>query len=191
MDDQTTGKTRFQTLPLGRKWCEAIQLEDGRQLLLRPIQPSDARTLQRSFQTLTPQEIRMRFMHPISELSGEYAKRLCSVDDQEGFALVVVEAKPPEEALIGAVARLAIDDAGHEAEFAIIVGRELRRLGLGRYLMQHLIAWAGEKGLKAIYGFILDENRPMLRLMNEMGFSVGPSDIDTGISLARYALDRN
>ena len=185
------GKTRFQALPLGRKWCEAIQLDDGRQFLLRPIQPSDARMLQRSFQTLTPQEVRLRFMHPMSELSGEYAQRLCSVDEQDGFALIVVEAQPPEEALIGAVARLAIDDAGHEAEFAIIVGRELRRIGLGRYLMQHLIGWAREQGLRAIYGFILNENSPMLRLMNEMGFSVGPCDMDTGISLARCPLDRN
>ncbi len=191
MGDQTMGTKRFQAMPLGRKWCEAIQLEDGGQLLLRPIQPSDAKMLQRSFQTLTPQEVRMRFMHPLTELSGEYAQRLCSVDDQEGFALIVVEVKPPEEALIGAVARLAVDDSGQEAEFAIIVGRQVRCLGLGRYLMQNLINWAQERSLKSIYGFILNENRPMLQLMNKMGFAVGPSDMDTGISLARYKLDQD
>ncbi len=179
----------FTSLSLGRPWCRAIELADGRRLLMRPIQTSDAPMLQQGFLTLTPQEIRMRFLHPLNELTAGYAERLCRVDPEKEFALVLVEARPPSEARIGAVARVVIDDDGREAEFAIIVGGEIRRFGLGRYLLEQLIEWCREQGLKSLYGFILKENQPMLGLVQEMGFGLGPSDQDTGVMLARLALN--
>lgn len=183
-----TATPGFTTVALGRPWCRAIQIADGRRLLMRPIQPSDAEMLQRSFQTLTPQEVRMRFMHQMTGLTDDFARRLCDVDPVRAFAVVLVEVKPPEVALIRAVARVAMDDDGEEAEFAIIVGREIRRLGFGQYLMQQLIDWSRARGLTAIYGFILEENQPMLALMERMGFTLGPSDDDTGVVLAHMRL---
>ena len=156
---------------------------------MRPIRAKDADMLQRSFRTLTPEEIRMRFMHPITGLTDEYAQRLCDVDPERAFAVILVEVKPPEEALIRAVARVAIDDTGEEGEFAIIVGREIRRLGFGQFLMNQLIEWSRARKLASIYGFILEENQPMLALMKRMGFTLGPSDQDTGVILARLSLD--
>lgn len=182
-------KKAFTTLSLGKPWCRAIKLADGQRLLMRPIQASDAAMLQQGFLTLTPQEIRMRFLHPLTELSAGYAERLCQVNPENEFALVLVEAKPPAEARIGAVARVAVDDNGQEAEFAVIVGREIRRFGLGRFLLEQLTDWCREKGLKSLYGFILRENQPMLKLVADMGFHLGPSDEDTGVMLARLPLD--
>ncbi len=180
--------SRFKSIPLGRPWCRAIELENGEKLLMRPIQPSDAGKLQQSFLTLTPQEIRMRFLHPLTELTADYADRLCRINPDTEFALVLTEAKPPSEARIAAVARAAIDDGRREAEFAIIVSKEIRRFGLGVFLMQQLIAWGRSQCLDDIYGFILKENQPMLKLMTGMGFSLGPSDEDTGVMLARLQL---
>jgi RimJ/RimL family protein N-acetyltransferase len=179
----------FKVIELGRPWCEAIALRDGRQMLLRPIQPRDADTLRRSFRTLTPHDVRMRFMHPLKEITPEFAHQLAEIDPDRAFALVLVEAKPPEHALIGAVARTAVDDDGREAEFAIIVGPEIRGQGLGRHLMGKLIEWCRSRELEAIYGFILKENRPMVTLADSLGFEIGPSDEDMGVVLARLALD--
>lgn len=181
-------RPRFTSISLGKPWCCAIELADGARLLMRPIQPSDAVLLQQGFLTLTPEEIRMRFLHPLTELTAGYAEQLCRIDPESEFALVLVEAKPPAEAKIAAVARTAIDEDRLEAEFAIIVGREIRRYGLGRYLMEQLICWARQRRLEAIYGFVLQENRPMLALMSDLGFALGPSDQDTGVMLARLDL---
>lgn len=178
----------FLSIPLGRAWCEAIELRDGQQLLLRPIQASDAEPLQRSFRSLSAHDVRMRFLHPLKELTPEYAQQLTELDPRRSFALVLVEAKPPEQALIAAVARTAIDEDGREAEFAIVIGQEIRGYGLGRYLMHKLIDWCRERELRAIYGFVLEENAPMLGLARELGFRIGPSD--EGIVLARLPLDR-
>lgn len=164
-------------------------LEDGQRLIMRPIQANDVDRLQRSFKTLSPHDVRMRFMHPLKELTPAYARQLTRIDPERAFALVLVEAKPPDQALIGAVARVALDDDGKEGEFAIIVGPEVRRYGLGRHLMKQLIAWCRQKRLDALYGFILKENRAMQKLAEQLGFEIGPTDEDTGVVLARLTLD--
>lgn len=160
----------FSRFYLGKPWCEAIQLDDGRRLIARPMRSSDGPTLRRSFRKLTAEEIRMRFMHPIKELTPSYAERLARIDRNREFALVLVENLPPEEALIGGVVRAAIDDNQQRAEFAIIVGREIAGQGLGQYLMRRVIEWSRKKRLKELYGRVLIDNHAMLKLARSLGF---------------------
>lgn len=163
---------RFQRIPLGRPWCEAIRLDNGRALILRPIVPEDASRLRRSFRELTPEEVRFRFFHPIRELSPELARSLSTLDPEQAFALVVIEARPPDRARLGAVARVALDPDGRAAEFALVVGGEIAGYGLGRYLLQRLTEWCRKKHLEIIYGRIMTENDRMLRLAGQLGFEL-------------------
>lgn len=161
---------RFERIPLGKPWCEAIRLQDGRQLIARPILPGDAETLRRSFGDLTPEEIRFRFLHPITELTPALARELTDVDRARAFALVLVEALPPESARIGAVARAVIDSGGIDTEFAIIVGREIGGVGLGAYLLRRIAEWSRKKGMRSLYGDVMVENQRMLRLARRLGY---------------------
>lgn len=170
----SSSQRRFRTLHLGKTWCEAIELKDGRRFILRPMQITDAATLRRSFARLSPEEVRLRFMHPIKELTPRFAHRLASIDREKEFALVLVEALHPDEALIGAVIRAAIDPDGRQAEFAIIVGQEIGQLGLGRYLLGKAVEWARKKRLKSIYGLVLPDNDAMLALAGRLGFTARP-----------------
>ena len=169
---------RFERIHLGRPWCEALLLRDGRKLIARPIQPEDAGSLRRSFGELTSEEIRFRFLRPITELTRAYARRLTQIDRRKAFALALVETLPPEEARIGAVARTVIDESGRDAEFAIIVGREIGGCGLGRYLLVRIIEWSRKKGLNTVYGDVMIENDRMLRLAKKSGFTfrIKPDD---------------
>lgn len=167
---------RFASHYLGKPWCEAIELSGGRRFLIRPMVPDDADRLRESFLNLTPEEVRMRFMHPIRELTPRYALQLASPDPEREFALVLVEAKPPEEAGIYAVTRARIDETGKAAEFAIIVGGDLKRHGLGRHLLGRTVEWCRKKHLDAIYGFILRDNRSMLKLARSLGFHLLETD---------------
>jgi RimJ/RimL family protein N-acetyltransferase len=172
------GPAGFKRIRLGRPWCEAIELTDGRQFILRPMQITDAATLQKSFARLTPEEVHLRFMHPIKELSPAFSRRLASIDRQREFALVLVENLHPDQALIGAVIRAAIDDHGDKAEFAIIVGQEIAGHGLGRHLLGKAIDWARKKRLDSLYGLVLPENHRMLALARSMGFKKVSADQD-------------
>lgn len=166
---------RFRRVPLGRPWCEAIELDDGRKLILRPIEPSDDERLRRSFGYLTAEEIRFRFLRPIRELTPEYARALARIDPDREFALVLVEAVPPERARIGGVARTVIETGGTRAEFALIVGREIGGFGLGTYLLRRLMEWCRKKGVRVLYGNVMMENHRMLDLARRLGFRVDPS----------------
>ena len=151
-------------------WHERLTLSNGRQVLIRPIRPEDAEPLRAGFGLLEPDEIRQRFLHSMKELSTETAERLTHVNPRTEFALVVAEPLPPGDALIGAVARVAIDENGRDAEFAILVSRYIKQMGLGRYLMTRLVKWAKGKKLNCLYGDVLENNAPMLSLAQSLGF---------------------
>lgn len=151
-------------------WHERQTLSNGRQVLIRPIRPEDAEPLRAGFGLLEPDEIRQRFLHSLRELSPEVAERLTHTNPRNEFALVVAEPLPPGQALIGAVARVAVDDNGRDAEFAILVSRYIKNMGLGRYLMTRLVKWARGKKLSRLYGDVLEHNAPMLSLAQSLGF---------------------
>ncbi len=151
-------------------WHQHLSLPDGRDLLLRPISPADAGPLRQGFALLTPEEVRLRFLHPLKELTPEVAHRLTHLDPKREFALVAAEPLPEGEALVGAVARVSIEGDGRRAEFAILVSRFLAGQGLGALMLRRLIRWARLKRLDELYGDVLDENRPMLALAHALGF---------------------
>lgn len=151
-------------------WHERQTLANGRQVLIRPIRPEDAEPLRAGFSLLEPEEIRQRFLHSMKDLSPEAAERLTHINPRNEFALVVAEPLPPGQALIGAVARVAVDDNGRDAEFAILVSQYIRNMGLGRYLMTRLVKWAKGKKINRLYGDVLESNTPMLSLAKTLGF---------------------
>lgn len=151
-------------------WRESLKLPDGRKVVLRPIEPADAPALQAGFTTMSPDDVRMRFLHPMTELTTDLATALASPDPRTQFALVIAETLPPGEALVGAVGRASIHENGEQAEFALFVARPLRAQGVGAYLLKKLVEWARRKGLDAIYGDVLHDNTAMLTLAERLGF---------------------
>ena len=170
-------------------WHEKLTLANGRELLIRPIRPEDAGPVQAGFALLEPDEIRQRFLHPMKELSQAQAERLARPDPRREFALVAAEPLPPGEALVGAVARIAIDDNRQDAEFAILVSHFVAGQGLGRQLMRKLVKWAKTKKLDRLYGDVLDHNHAMLQLAQSLGFK-RQREADTP-GLVRVVLDLN
>jgi RimJ/RimL family protein N-acetyltransferase len=150
-------------------WRERFVLRNGRQVVLRPIQPADARALRDGFALLSAEEVRMRFLHPLKELSPELTSFLTHVDAVRSFALVVAEPLPPGEALVGAVVRASRHDDG-SAEFAILVARPLGGQGLGTYLLKKILRWCRQRGVTRMWGDVLLENDAMLHLVGRMGF---------------------
>jgi RimJ/RimL family protein N-acetyltransferase len=177
--------------PLPQRWCERLRLDDGREMLLRPIEPLDAGPLRAGFALLTPEEVRLRFLHPIKEMTPEMAHRLTHLDARRDFALVAAEPLPPGEALVGAVARASIDSDGRRAEFAILVSRFLAGQGLGALMLRQVIRWAKLKRLDELYGEVLDENSAMLGLAQALGFTREIVADDPGIIRVRLTLRKH
>ncbi len=168
-------------------WRETLQLADGRELLVRPIAPSDAAGLQASFNDLSPEEVRFRFQHPMSELPDDLAARLAAAGAPREFALVAIE-HGVDAPRIGAVARTSLTENSREAEFALTVGSPLANLGLGTLLLKRLLRWARLKRLDAVYGDISHDNAGMLRVVEKLGFQRIPLHDSPGLIRARLAL---
>jgi acetyltransferase len=158
---------RSETLPATG---EPVATRDGRLLHLRPIEPGDVAALRRCFTRLPAEDIRRRFLHTLTELPEPMAHRLCHVDPDTEAAFVLVDDSVSPAELRG-VGRVFIDLATDTAEFSVLVERDWTRLGLGAELMRHLVALCRERGLAELWGYVLVENRPMLRLCSELGFS--------------------
>lgn len=172
-------------------WRERLVLPNGREVLVRPIEPVDADALRASFRALSPEEVRLRFQAPLREMGAEMAHRLCNVDAASGFALAVTEPLPPGEALIGAVVRASIVPGTRRAEFAIIVGRPLAGQGLGFHLMRRLLHWCRTRRLDTVFGDVLVENDAMLKLADALGFDRSHIPGDHGLVRIERALRRN
>lgn len=176
---------------LPQRWCERLYLDDGRELWLRPIALADAEPLRIGFALLTPEEVRMRFLHPLKELTTEMTHHLTHLDPKRDFALVAAEPLPPGEALVGAVARASLDANGRSAEFGILVSRFVAGQGLGALMMRRLIHWAKLKRLDELHGDVLEENRAMLSLAQALGFTREPLADEPGIIRVRLPLKRH
>jgi RimJ/RimL family protein N-acetyltransferase len=182
-------RPQMKRLRLGSPWRERIVLDDRRELLLRPIAPADADAIRAGFALLHPEEIRLRYQHPMKSLSEDYLHQLTYPRRGRDFVLVVAEPSPPGEALVGAVARLSQVDGTCEAEFAILVSHFIAGHGLGRLLLRKLVAYARRRKLDAIHGDVLDDNTPMLKLVEALGFRREPSEY-TGMTRVRLPLAR-
>jgi RimJ/RimL family protein N-acetyltransferase len=160
----------MQRFPLDSPWQERIHLDDGREIRLRPIAPEDAEPIRAGFSLLSPDEVRSRYLHAMNELSEDYLHALTHPQPGRDFVLVLAEPLPPGEALIGAVARLSVQPGTRNAEFAILVSRFLSGQGLGRLLLKKLIEHAKRRRLQELQGDVLEDNIPMLKLAQSLGF---------------------
>jgi acetyltransferase len=149
--------------------------------MLREIYPGDVAALQRGFARLTPEEVRMRFLHPLTELPYEFALRLCDLDPKTSIALVYIDLPDAPEREIRGVARAYVDPTTLSAEFAIVVQRQYAGQGLGMQLMRCLIAACRKLGAEELWGDVFIDNVPMLHLLAKLGFTRGHMPHDPGV----------
>lgn len=149
---------------------ERITLPDGQNMLIRPIRPEDEPALQKLFASLSIEEIRLRFLHAMRSLSHKMAARLTQIDYDREMALVLCDPDAASAPDLYGIVRLAADPDNERAEYAILIRHDLTGLGLGPMLMRRIINYAKNKGIGELYGEVLPDNRPMLRLCEAFGF---------------------
>jgi RimJ/RimL family protein N-acetyltransferase len=152
--------------------AEAFQLSDGREVVVRPIAPADAAPIAASYHLLNEGEVRRRFLHLLKALDEQHLRQLTEPEADSEFVVVAAEPLPPGDALVAAVARLARDSGNaSRAEFGILVSHFVAGRGLGRLLMERLIEWCREHGVRELWGEVLEDNAAMLELAGQLGFT--------------------
>jgi len=178
---ERTGVARLAIRPYPKELEEEILLPGKQTLKLRPIRPEDEPALQAIFQRLSPEEIRLRFLHPMKTLTHEFAARLTQINYDREMALVLMDENHQPEPILCGVVRLAADPGGERAEFAILLTSGMTGMGLGPMLMRRLMDYAKKQRIGEIYGEVLMDNRNMLKLCRNLGFTVRSQPDEPGV----------
>jgi acetyltransferase len=147
----------------------AFTLPSGEPVLVRPIRPHDAATLQAYVRRLAPESRRNRFLGALNELSPRELARLAAMDRPGEIALVAFVAG---DAVMVGEAIAAIAPGGARGEIALSVIDPWQRRGLGSLLMQAIECWARAFGARHLFGEVLRTNTAMKGLARKAGFSI-------------------
>ena len=158
------------------------QLNDGTDIVVRPIRPEDAEIEQAFIRGLSAESKYFRFMNSIHELSLEMLVRFTQIDYHNEMALVAIYTDSDGEEEIG-VARYMTNPDKKTCEFAIVVSDRWQGKGIARLLMQKLIEIARNRGLEVMEGQVLANNFRMLELMLSLNFQINNDPEDSGIKL--------
>jgi acetyltransferase len=181
---------RLAIRPYPQELEEAVTLRDGHVLIMRPIRPEDEPGFVKIFESLTPEDRRMRFLHPVQELPHSQVARLTQIDYDREMAFVLAGMNHAGEGfhdLYGSV-RIIADPDNERAEYAILVRRDAAGKGLGRLLMRRIIDYARSRGIKEIFGQVLCENIPMLKVCRALGFTTKRDMDDPGVIIVSLKL---
>jgi acyl-CoA hydrolase/GNAT superfamily N-acetyltransferase len=161
---------KFFTMPGGARGGVESSLVDfscGR-FQLRPLHPSDMRTLQEFFYSHDEETVRLRYGHQLERMSGESAYKLAAVDPAKDLALGLF-AEEQGRQVLRAIGRFYLDPGGTTAEVAFVVHQSTRRSGMAGFLLGELAKAAKGRGITAFWASVLAENHAMGGLFKRAG----------------------
>src|SRR5262245_5797556 len=154
----------------------------GERVLIRRMRPEDMALYRDFLADVSAEDLRLRFFADVAELSAAEIDKLSHLDYKHEMAFIALDEDTGR--MLGLV-RLKDELDEKTAEFAVLVRSRLKGHGLGWLLMQRVIDYAKEKGLRRVYGDVLAENSAMLQMSAELGFY----EQDMGPDIRRVVLD--
>jgi len=177
-------RSRLAVRPYPRQLEERIEI-DGQPLLLRPIRPEDGDRLAAFYAGTSASDMRLRFFMSRREVPHSELARYCQIDYEREMTFIALA--PADESGVRAMAgeaRAVADPDNRTAEFAVQVASRWQGKGLGRALMEKLLAYLRERGLEEVEGQCLHENVGMATLGKKLGFDVASGP--TGDTMAMH-----
>jgi acyl-CoA synthetase (NDP forming)/RimJ/RimL family protein N-acetyltransferase len=161
-------------------WEADVVLTDGGTAHLRPIVPEDADLLREFHSRLSPETIYYRFFAPYPKLSSRDVQRFTTVDYEDRVALIAT--------ISGVMVAVVRYDkvTPEEAEVAFVVEDAHQGRGLASVLLEHIGAAARERGVRRFIADVLPENRRMINVFREAGYTAQQT-FDEGV--IRLTLD--
>jgi len=171
--------------PVPDDLAESFQPVVGVAVTLRPLRPQDVDIESAFVRGLSSETRHNRLLGGSIAITREYLERLTSIDYSRDMALAAT-VMLDHELLIGVV-RYVRDDDG-SAEFAIVVADTWQGRGIGGRMLKRLADIARKRGVRSLYGDILSVNRPMLGLVQKLGFTLGRNPDDATLTRATLQL---
>jgi acetyltransferase len=161
---------------------------NGQPITLRPIRPEDEGQHRRFLEALSPEDIRLRVFYSRRSIEHSELARLTQIDYAREMAFIATRhIEGGGEETLGTV-RATVDPDNIDAEFGVIVSTKAQGSGLGRKLMEKLMAYLRARGTQRIVGLVLRENAGMLGLAKSLGFSETANPADPADHATRFVV---
>lgn len=146
---------------------------DGRSLRMREARESDIDQVKVSLNKLSPEGRRNRFFSPMPGFSDELIRKLTVVDPANEYVVLVMRKEDGLEFPVAGGRVVALQDGfSRYGEFALVVGDDWQKQGIGGRIMRTLIREAKRRQLAWLFGHVLRDNLKMHALARAFGFRV-------------------
>jgi GNAT superfamily N-acetyltransferase len=143
----------------------AWRLADGRRVTLSPLTPADHLAFGAFLEDLTPASRRLRFLQAMPEIRERLVRQLVDVDQVDHVAW----AARLDDRIVGEARYVRLRADREAAEIALAVAEDVRRVGLGRLLVESLGVLARADGIVRFTSTVADENHASTTLLRELG----------------------
>ncbi|GLT14570.1 bifunctional acetate--CoA ligase family protein/GNAT family N-acetyltransferase [Vibrio algivorus] len=149
---------------------EMTQLKNGQRCLVRPVLPEDEEKMASFITQVSREDLYKRFFSDVGEFNHEALANLTQIDYDREMAFVATQINEENQEILLGVARVIADSHNYDAEFSILIRSDLKGIGLGRLLMEKLIAYSQTKGTVRLTGITMPSNKGMVQLAKKLNF---------------------
>ncbi len=146
-------------------------LQDGIQLSVRAVHPTDEPLVRELFYSLSQQSLYTRFMSRMKWVPRKQVQEFVFIDHRNEVGIVATVPESDGEDII-AMGGYYLDHRSNMAEVAFVVRDDWQHRHIGRFLMEHLIGIARRNGIAGFTAEVLDENKPMHAVFQNSGLKV-------------------
>lgn len=161
-------------LPLTATGIE-VALHNDSHVRIRPVRREDREALLLAFERFSEESRYFRFFGPRPELGDRLTSLLTDIDHRRHLAWAVFDPSQPSEVgdesgLAIASARIIVDEGDPaRAEAAMAVVDAYHRRGIGRFLVELLVATAADIGAEVLRFEVLQANSAMRAMLTGVG----------------------
>ncbi|MFF4618785.1 GNAT family N-acetyltransferase [Nonomuraea jabiensis] len=142
-----------------------VLLRDGDIAHVRPLRPTDRQALHELVDRSSERSAYLRFFTGGRNTAHAYVERITS-DKYDGRARVA----GLHGRLVAIAEYIPMEDG--RADLGILLDDAVHGHGLGTLLLEHLAVDAAEHGIHELVADVLAENRPMIRVLRDLGLKV-------------------
>jgi acetyltransferase len=170
--------------PYPEKYVQKLNLQDGTEVLLRPIKPEDEPLWLEMIGRCSKESLYSRFRYFFQWQNHEVATRYCYIDYDREIAIVAEIIENGERKLVG-VGRLIADPDHETVEFAILIIDEYQQKDLGNIITDFCLEIAGKWNLRKMIAQTTSDNKRMISVFQKRGFSIRTDDRDTTVEVEK------
>jgi len=168
------------------KYETNLNLKNGKTIKIRPVKPTDERMIQELHYSLDEKDRYLRFFTPIKDFRHKKIQPMVNIDYSTDMILVCEYSEIGEEQIVGLGAFFKTIKPS-VAELAFVIHKDWRGLGITKFLLNYLVQIGKELNYRTFTGSILLENKPMVHVINNSGYSLKLKRIEGGVT--NFAFD--